>query len=269
MSQSSYLSRRVSAVAIGFSPLILLHPVFLVVAGLLAAAYAWTGSYVLAIVVLGAGATALSTPLATSTWRSQVARARLAPQLDDLRRRFSKDPQRLAAETGALFKNNGVSPLAGCIPALISAPILLGVYQVVRGLTYRPPGAGRFRPRYLLHSSRLYQTLAASSAMRAWGVNLASTGAAALQISVSSAGLFLVLIAITVAASMWQQRLVRRALPSSGAVGRPKLGRWLAFLPAAFALWALFLPLAVTLYYASSSVTRLIQQWLLIRLHPF
>lgn len=268
MYQSHYLSRY-SPLSTNLSPLSLLQPMFLVVSGLLAALYAWTGSYALVIIILGTGITTLSTPSAASTWRSQVARARLAPELEDLQRRYRTDPRSLAAETRALFKRHGVSPLAGCLPALISAPILLGVYQVVRGLTYRPPGAVNFRPRYLLHSSRLYYSLAASSTMRSWGVNLASSGATALQISMSSAGLFVVLVAITVIAGLYQQHIVRKALPGSGSIGSTKADRLLRLLPAVFAIWGLAVPLAVTLYYASSSLTRLAQQWLLIKLHPF
>jgi membrane protein insertase Oxa1/YidC/SpoIIIJ len=40
-------------------------------------------------------------------------------------------------------------------------------------------------------------------------------------------------------------------------------------IPALFAIWGLVLPLAVTLYYASSSLVRVIQQWVVVKVHPF
>jgi membrane protein insertase Oxa1/YidC/SpoIIIJ len=85
----------------------------------------------------------------------------------------------------------------------------------------------------------------------------------------SSAGLFLGLLAITVIAGVCQQHLVRQALPKSSRFGPFQADSLLALLPALFALWGLILPLAVTVYYASASLARLLQQWLLIRLHPF
>jgi membrane protein insertase Oxa1/YidC/SpoIIIJ len=105
--------------------------------------------------------------------------------------------------------------------------------------------------------------------MTSWGVNLAITGITAVHLSVWSAGLFLGLVAITVIAGICQQRLVRNALPGLSGSGAVKADKLVSLLPAAFALWGLILPLAVTVYYASSSLTRLAQQWLLIKLHPF
>jgi YidC/Oxa1 family membrane protein insertase len=233
---------------------------------LLACTYALVASYGLSIIVLSAAVTALTTPLACWAWRSQMRRAHLEPKLAELRRRHHNDRRRLASETAAVFKENGVSPWAGLLPSLLPAPIYLSVYEVIRGLTHRTRGSGLFSPRFLPHSSRLFHALASSATMRFWGIDLARTGAAALQLSGLSAGIFLGLVAITVGAGMYQQRLVRSALPRPSDPSKAP-HRTLLFLPALFAIWGLAVPLGVTLYYASSSTVRVVQQWMIVRGH--
>lgn len=265
----SCLPRRARLVVVAGSHLALLDGLYVGVALVFAAVYALLGSYGVSIIVIGAGISLLASPLAVWAWRSQVGRARLVPELDELNLRFRDDPQQRVRESAALFKEHGVSPWSGCLPALLPAPIYIGLYQVLQGLTHRPPGAVTFQPRFITHSSRLFHSLAASTTMQAWGVDLARTGAAAVQLSASSAGLFVGLVAVTAIAGVWQQRLVRTALPRAETPAEGLANRIAVVVPALFAIWGLLLPLAVTLYYASSSVVRLAQQWLLVKVHPF
>lgn len=235
----------------------------------LVAGFAVSTSYGLCIVVLAVAVTAATTPLVVWGWRSQLARARLEPKLVELRRRYANDRRRLASETAALFKSQRVSPYASCLTSLLPAPIYLSAYEVIRGLTHRAGGSALFQPRYLPHASRLFHSLTATATMRFWGVDLAHTGVIALQVSPLTAGMFLGLVAIIVVAGIWQQRLVRTAIPQPGDVRSAAVQRVARFLPASFAIWGLALPLGVTLYYASMSMARLAQQWILIRGHPW
>jgi YidC/Oxa1 family membrane protein insertase len=246
-----------------------LDTVLVAMAMLLVACYALTGSYGGSIVILGAAVSTLTTPLAARAWRSHQARVRLEPELDGLRRQHGKDRQRLASETAALFKEHGVSPLAGCLPALLPAPLYFAVYEVIRGLTHRAPGSALFRPRYLPHSSRLFHALASNTVMHFWGVDLARTGAAALQLSALSAGLFAGLVAVTAAAGILQQRLARPPDRRANGAGPAAAQRAAMLLPALFAVWGLALPLAVTLYYTTASLVRLAQQAILLKAHPW
>ena len=268
MSSRIRLPHPTGPTVIAASHVAVLDILFAGIAVLLAASYVLLGSYGASIIVLSVAVTALTTPLTMWGWRAQAATARLEPQLAALRRWHAHDRQRLAAETAALFKAHGVSPWAGCLASLLPAPIFLSVYEVIRGLTHRAGGSALFAPRYLPHSSRLFHALASSATMRFLGVDLSRTGAAALQISALSAGLFIGLVVITVGAGLWQQHLVRSALPEPTSTGPAAAQRAALFLPGLFAIWGLALPLAVTLYYASSSIVRVIQHLIIVRGHP-
>jgi len=58
--------------------------------------------------------------------------ANLGPELQKLKKRYANDPQQLNAKTQQLYKKNGVSPLAGCLPMLIQLPILFAFFGALR-----------------------------------------------------------------------------------------------------------------------------------------
>ncbi len=69
-------------------------------------------------------------PVGLSQARAQRMRRRLAPRLAELQRRHGKNPERLRREMAALYADENASPLAGCLPLLIQAPILSLLYGV-------------------------------------------------------------------------------------------------------------------------------------------
>jgi YidC/Oxa1 family membrane protein insertase len=71
----------------------------------------------------------------TTSRRVQAEQRRIAPQLQALRKKYKKDPQRLNQETMALYKEHNINPLAqmsGCLPALLQSPILIALFYVIR-----------------------------------------------------------------------------------------------------------------------------------------
>jgi YidC/Oxa1 family membrane protein insertase len=85
-----------------------------------------------AIVACTAAARLLLLPLTVSAMRGQAAQARLAPRVADLRRRHADDPHRLQAEVTALYRLEGTSMLAGCLPVLLQAPFFTVLYLLFR-----------------------------------------------------------------------------------------------------------------------------------------
>jgi YidC/Oxa1 family membrane protein insertase len=108
----------------------------------------------------------------------------------------------------ALYKEHKVNPLGGCLPLLIQAPIWIVMYRVFIGLTYKPPGSETFQPKYLDHSTELYQSLSTSTEMNAFGLNLAQSAARALQESFVTAIPYMILVAIVVVTYFIQQRQI-------------------------------------------------------------
>jgi YidC/Oxa1 family membrane protein insertase len=53
----------------------------------------------------------------------------LRPELDVLKKKFGEDQQGFAMEQMKLFREAGVNPLGGCIPALLQIPIFFALYS--------------------------------------------------------------------------------------------------------------------------------------------
>jgi YidC/Oxa1 family membrane protein insertase len=70
-------------------------------------------------------------PLNAAQFRSMMKMQRVAPQIKKLQARYKDDSKKLQQETMALYKQQGVNPLAGCWPMLVQWPFILSVYYVV------------------------------------------------------------------------------------------------------------------------------------------
>jgi len=87
---------------------------------------------VAAIVVFTAAVRLILMPLSLRGLRGQAAAARLAPQLQALRKRYAKQPERLQREMTALYRREGTSMFAGLTPFLLQWPLLSVIYLLFR-----------------------------------------------------------------------------------------------------------------------------------------
>lgn len=187
----------------------------------------------LSIILLTLAVTVATAPLTLIAMRSQQRLARLAPELATLRRRFAADRPQLNRETAALFKANGVSPVGGCLPVVIQAPIFIAMFRHVRHV-------------------------AAAGGLSFGRMDLAQTGIAALQAGPHASAFVLVVLLVTIGSGVVQARMSRSATATAA---RTPAERVAQLAPVVFGGWALALPLAVGVYYATSSVLRLALQW--------
>jgi YidC/Oxa1 family membrane protein insertase len=191
-----------------------------------AAATVLTGLCALLAPVAGANATAAAlvaftifvrlaaAPLSWAQARGQRRSAALAPRLNDLHQKYAEEPERLRTEVTALYRETGASPLAGCLPGLLQAPIFLVMYRLFA--TDPPPG--------VLFGVPL-------------GAHLASAGGPAVAAFVVLLGLLMLL-----AVFFWNRS--RRAVTRAAG----PLGRVLSLLPFLTVPFAVVLPLAAVVY---------------------
>lgn len=91
---------------------------------------AGAASAALAVVLLTLVVRTALIPAVVAQARAERARRRLAPQLAELQRKHAKHPERLQQAMMDLYARENVSPLAGCLPALIQAPVVSVVYAL-------------------------------------------------------------------------------------------------------------------------------------------
>jgi YidC/Oxa1 family membrane protein insertase len=80
-------------------------------------------------------------PLFVKQVNAQRKMAQHAPQLQELRKKYKNDKQRLNEETMKYYKENGVNPLAGCLPMIPQLIIFFSLFSVLRFIADWKPGA--------------------------------------------------------------------------------------------------------------------------------
>ena len=87
-------------------------------------------SYALIILCLTLVFKILLFPVAYKTYVSSAKMRVLKPEIDELNKKFGNDdPMKKQQAMMALYRKAGVSPLAGCIPALLQMPILIALVR--------------------------------------------------------------------------------------------------------------------------------------------
>ncbi|MBU6157966.1 MAG: membrane protein insertase YidC [Bacteroidetes bacterium] len=68
-------------------------------------------------------------PLTYTSYLSGAKMKVLRPEIDELKKKYGDDQQTFSMEQMKLFRQAGVNPLGGCIPALLQIPIFFALYS--------------------------------------------------------------------------------------------------------------------------------------------
>jgi len=69
-------------------------------------------------------------PLSRRAIKTQMAMKKLAPEIEELKKKYKKEPQEQGRAIFALYRERGVHPFSGFALILIQIPVLLGLYWV-------------------------------------------------------------------------------------------------------------------------------------------
>lgn len=70
-------------------------------------------------------------PLNHKSLKAMKKMADLAPEIEKLKKKYGKDPQKLQEEMMKLYAQAGANPLSGCLPILVQIPIFIALYNVL------------------------------------------------------------------------------------------------------------------------------------------
>ena len=87
----------------------------------------WLGIVLLTIIVR-----TLLFPLTIKQVRSMRRMQGLKPELDKIRSKYSGNKQKQREEQTKLYQERGINPLGGCLPLLVQLPIFIGIFYVIR-----------------------------------------------------------------------------------------------------------------------------------------
>ncbi len=250
--------------------------VFEVPGSLLAWLYELTHSYAGAIAIIAGLVMLLVTPLNLKSTKGMLEMQRLAPEMKRLQAEHKDDRQKLNEEMMKLYQEHKVNPMASCLPLVAQMPVFIIMFRILHGMTYKPANGNKliadavlnaggdlrpagFMPRYLPHSSSLYESLARGEHMKSLGLDLSKSPA---QMLGENFGLGLIFAGLVVVLGLlyWvQQRMVaaRAAVSPTMSASQQKL---MQYMPVAFAVFQVFFLLGLVVYYIVQTVLRIAQQ---------
>ncbi len=89
------------------------------------------GSIGLAILVLTVVVRGIFFPLANKSYESMSKMKKIAPAVEELKKKFEGDQAKIQQETMALYQREKINPLMGCLPMLIQIPVFYSLYKVL------------------------------------------------------------------------------------------------------------------------------------------
>jgi YidC/Oxa1 family membrane protein insertase len=236
----------------------LLDPIAKPVAWVLEHIYAVVPNYGVAILILSLIWMIIISPLTLKSTRSMLAMQKLQPELKKLQEKHKDDKAAFAQAQMDLFREHNVSPWGSCLPMLLPLPVFFALFRVIQGL-------GRTEPKYLSHTSRMYNDIvAAHGHLNAFGMDL-SQNAFSHHSSVWAALPFWILLLVMAGTGYLQSAQMMSRNPA--AAQNPQM-RLMKYLPLLFVIFFIRFPAGVLLYYAMSNVCRIVQQDLMYRFDP-
>ena len=91
----------------------------------------FAGNFGVAIILLTILIRLLLFPVAQKQFASMAGMRAVQPKMKAIQERYKDDKQKQQQEIMALYKKEGVNPLAGCLPLLIQIPIFFALYKVL------------------------------------------------------------------------------------------------------------------------------------------
>jgi len=261
-----------------------LHPIFVLIGYILAFFYGLIPNYAVAIALLTIVVMVVVFPLTRASARSMMRMQLLAPEMKRIQTRYKPKPgmptaerqelrQKMNEEMMALYRENGVNPTGGCLPMFLQFPILIVLYDVVRGLSKTAellnnkgkPVLFHGKPVYVAtpqnipKTSRMYKDLVlAHGQMHTLGINLADS-VRTHQPHVVDVIPYALLVLVAVGlqyVSIWQ---VTTRNPAASQANQ-QMQQMQKYMPLIFLVLYIALPAGVGVYFIVSSMFRVGQQ---------
>ncbi|MBM3127126.1 MAG: YidC/Oxa1 family membrane protein insertase [Chloroflexi bacterium] len=165
-----------------------------------------------------------------------------------MQKKYAKDREKLAQEQMKMYKEAGVNPLGGCLPALIPWPIMIGLYQSIMTVM----GA---QPEQLMELSKhLYQFLPALAA--AVPVQSMFLG---MDLARLPDGIGYIIPALVLVSTWVQQRMM--VMPAADPQSAQMTQSMMVMMPLFIGYISLSFPVGLSLYWIVFNIVGIIQQY--------
>jgi len=104
--------------------------------------YYWLGNLGWAVILVTVAIRLALMPLVLPSLKSAGKMAELKPKLDKLKAKYGNNKEKMAKAQMDLYKNEGINPMAGCLPQILQIAVLLMFFSAFRMVTDYASGKG-------------------------------------------------------------------------------------------------------------------------------
>ncbi|MFS0734415.1 membrane protein insertase YidC [Microbacterium sp. 1P10UB] len=230
-------------------------------------------TWVLAIVGLVIVVRAALIPLFVKQIKSQRKMMEIAPELRKVQEKYKGKRDQLSREamsreTMALYKKHGTTPVSSCLPLLVQMPVFFSLYSVLSSIKTNAVnnvgGVGFLNPELTkeFYDAKLFDVASLHTTLvEAWSQ---PDG----QITVV---ILIVLVVLMIASQFFTQlQIISKNLSPEAKTGQAYQMQkiMLYILPLGFIFSGVFFPLGVVIYWFTSNLWTMVQQFIVIREMP-
>jgi YidC/Oxa1 family membrane protein insertase len=228
-------------------------------------------TWALSIIILVVLMRLVMVPLFIKQRNSMLKMQSHMPQLQELRKRYKNDKQRLNEETMKFYKENGINPLGGCLPLVAQLPVFWSLFNVLKAIAQWKPGQ---TPQYGMTESFVQH----ASEAKIFGIKLVDQFLHPVAGETSTSRYLIVIFVLISAATTFltmrqsQKRgMMNQQTPdpdAPGAAMAQSMSKNMMYIAPFFALTGLYWQFGLVLYWVTTNVWTLGQQHFLFRNLP-
>jgi len=234
--------------------------IYAVISPIFGDASGWT--WALTIVLLVALMRLIMVPLFIKQMHTTRRMTALAPQMTALRKKYKNDKQTLNTEMMKLYQEAGVNPLMGCLPVVAQLPVFFALFSVLRAIAEWQPGDP---PKYGLTTAMMESAQNA----KILGVTIADKFlSSSTPLHAKIVILFAVVVSMITTYLTVRQSMKRGMMPTTPDSPMGNSQKYMAYIMPFFALSGLYWPFGLVLYWVTTNLWTLGQQWVLFTKFP-
>ena len=199
-------------------------------------------------------------PLFVKQIKSQRALTALQPHMKEIQKKYKDDRQKQSEEMMKLYKEHKTNPLASCFPILAQAPIFFALFTVLNGIAHNHP-----------HGVLKGVHLASARTAKFFGADLSSSFLSTgtnTQTKLVTVALIVFMSATTFTT---QRQLMVKGMPKMDSSINMMLQQqkiMLYVFPIIFAVSGVNFPVGVLIYWSTTNLWTLGQQFYVIKRNP-
>ena len=222
----------------------------------------WGGTWALSIVLLTVMIRTALIPLFVRQINSSRNMQLLQPKVKELNEKWGHDRERLGQETMKLYKDEGVNPMASCLPLLLQMPIFLALFYVLNSVSH-----GNALGYFFETNPHLVTSLQSATI---FGAPISSTFLPFTTFGPTQFVTLTLIILMVGVLFITQLQLMRKNMPPEALTGQmaQQQKMMLYLFPGIYAIGGVSIPIGVLIYWLTSNLWTMGQQYILIHNNP-